>query len=381
MVAAVLRRERDEMLNAIAHLVAIDSGSGTVVGVDAVSGWTARFLADVGFTVGRRAVPEVGDQVTVTRRSADGPRVLVVGHADTVWPAGTAEMRPFARDGGEISGPGVGDMKASLVMACHALRALAAAGMLERRSVTVLVVPDEELGSPHSRTWIEDEAAGADACLGLEAASPGGGVVVARGAVGAVTVRARGRAEHVTEAEGEPGSAVSALAPLVARLEGLSDRRSGLAVSVGRFSGGEARQVVPGAAEMAVDLRAPSRVTAAELLARVRSEIESARRPPGVEIEIEGGFTRPPFEQTRAGRDLYALAEAACGELGVGIHPRSERGGSDASFPAAQGVPTLDGLGPVCRDPCSPRERVDVASIAERGAVFAAVVARTPAHG
>jgi len=377
-VAAMLERELDRMLEAIAGLVGIDSGSGTVAGVDAVSGWAARFLAEVGFTVERRAVPGIGDQVTATRRG-EGPRVLVVGHADTVWPAGTAAAWPFAHAGEEISGPGVGDMKAALVMACHALRALAAAGALEGRSVRVLIVPDEELGSRHSRSWIEDEAAGADACLGLEAATPGGGVVVARGAVGAMTVRARGRTAHVTEPGGEPASAVSALAPLVSRLEGLSDRPAGVTVSVGRFAGGEARQVVPGAAEMAVDLRAPTPAAAEEVLARVRSEIAAASPPAGVDISVEGGFTRPPFAQTGAGRTLYALAEKACAELGAGIYPRSERGGSDASFPAALGVPTLDGLGPVCRDSCSSRERVDVASIAERGAVFAALVAQAPA--
>ncbi len=84
------------------------------------------------------------------------------------------------------------------------------------------MVADEELGSVSSRDWIEERARGASACLGLEAGWPGGGVVVARGAVGALTLRAAGRSAHCAGHEGRGASAVSALAPLVAELERLS---------------------------------------------------------------------------------------------------------------------------------------------------------------
>ncbi|WP_201742096.1 hypothetical protein [Mangrovicoccus ximenensis] len=50
--------------------------------------------------------------------------------------------------------------------------------------------------------------------------------------------------------------------------------------------------------------------------------------------------------------------------------------GSDGSFGAALGVPTLDGLGPVCFDTCSRRERIVIASLGERATLFAALIAR-----
>ena len=81
-------------------------------------------------------------------------------------------------------------MKGCLVMAAHALGAAQTTTLDGIGEIEVLVVADEELGSVSSRDWIEERARGASACLGLEAGWPGGGVVVARGAVGALTLRA-----------------------------------------------------------------------------------------------------------------------------------------------------------------------------------------------
>jgi glutamate carboxypeptidase len=43
---------------------------------------------------------------------------------------------------------------------------------------------------------------------------------------------------------------------------------------------------------------------------------------------------------------------------------------------AALGIPTLDGLGPICHDTCSRDETIEIASIAERGALFAGLIER-----
>ena len=96
-------------------------------------------------------------------------------------------------------------MKGCVVMAAHAIDVARRHGLDGLGAVEVLLVPDEELGSPGSRAWIEERARLADACLGLEAGWPGGGVVVARGAVGALYVTAHGRTAHCA-APGPPHS-------------------------------------------------------------------------------------------------------------------------------------------------------------------------------
>lgn len=356
---ARIAAELPHILELTERLTAIDTPSNAPAIADVARG-VADVLTPVGF-----AVHADGLRVEL-RREAPGPRALVLGHSDTVWPDGTAADWPVRVDGDLLSGPGVGDMKANIVMAAFALRALAEAD--ELGGVRFLLVPDEELGSPDSRDWIEAAARESDLCLGLEPAGPGGGIVTARGAVGAVIVRARGVSAHTTEPD--PVSAISALAPLVAALEALSDRAVGTIVTVGILRGGSARQVVPDHAELHLDLRAADTSAADALLARVREIVAAA---PG-DVALEGGWRRPPYTAA-ANAALYARAADASAAVGLGAFEVHERGGSDVSFAGALGVPCLDSLGPITHESCSRRERVEIASIAARGAVLATLLA------
>jgi glutamate carboxypeptidase len=369
---ARLRGETEEMLAHTARLAAVDSGSDDPGGVARVCELTAELLAARGFHT--ESGPAGG--LCATLPVGAGPRLLVVGHADTVWPAGTAADWPVRRAGGMLSGPGVGDMKACLVMAAHALAAARDAGLDGIGEITLLVVGDEELGSVSSRAWIEAHAAGARACLGLEAAWPGGGVVVARGAVGALQLQACGRSAHCAGHEGRGASAVAALAPLVGALEALSRPAEEVLVSVGTFRGGVARQVVPDRAELSIDRRAPSAETASALLDGVRAVVDGAKAEAdadaGVSLQLSGDITRPAFPAA-ASRELYAVAARRAAQLGLPLTAVRSRGGSDASFAAARGVATLDGLGPICHDSCARGERIEIDSLAGRAALMALV--------
>ena len=66
---------------------------------------------------------QLGDLVIGRRRGDGGPRVLLVGHTDTVFDDGTAAARPFRIEGSRARGPGVSDMKAGLLTGFFALRA------------------------------------------------------------------------------------------------------------------------------------------------------------------------------------------------------------------------------------------------------------------
>lgn len=363
-----------EILAMTERVVSIDSGSYDAAGVNAVIDVWAGFLAGIGFAVERAPLAARGDQMTARLALGNGRRVLVLGHADTVWPAGTVARWPFARTGDRITGPGVGDMKCNVVMALHALRHLLAGGLSGLGSITLLIVPDEEIGSPQSRGWIEGHARQNDVCLTLEPCRPGGGIVVGRGAVGAVYIKATGISAHAGSYRDAGASAVSALAPLVEKFETLTNKESGVAATVGIFRGGDARQVVPGTAEIHLDLRAPDAAKAAALLEAARAIAETPPNDARVTIEITGGFGRPPFPTSAGTRALYAIAAETCAALGAPVHDVVARGGSDGSFAAGLGVPTLDGLGAVAHDTCSLRETTEVSSIPVRGAVFAGLV-------
>jgi glutamate carboxypeptidase len=369
---AALRDDIPEMLALLAELVAIDSGSYDAAGVDRVGARLGRAWAELGFAEHCLPLADRGARRCLSRRGRGQGRLLILGHLDTVWPSGTAAGWGFSRDDSFAAGPGVGDMKGGLVMALFAVRRLLDAGVAGPGEIRHLLVPDEELGSPGSRSWIEDEARAADWVLVLEPARPGGGVIVRRGAVGALIVEAAGRTAHAAVNPEAGASALKALARLVEPLEALSRPAEGVVVNVGRLTGGTARQVVPDAAEMHVDLRAPSDADGAALLAEVRRIL--AQPAAGITVTIRGGITRPAFPRS-ASAGLYHRLAAAAAEIGAAVPATETRGGSDGSFAAALGRPTLDGLGPVCFDTCSRQERIEIASLAERGALLGALIA------
>ncbi|WP_439815075.1 M20/M25/M40 family metallo-hydrolase [Zavarzinia sp. CC-PAN008] len=362
----------DPLLDDLAQLVAIDSGSYDAAGVDAAGDWIAARAAPLGLAARRWTLPGFGARLCLMRPGRGRGTLVILGHLDTVWPVGTVAAWPFAVQDGWASGPGVGDMKGGLVMALHAL---ARSDLDAFAEVRLILVPDEEIGSIGSRAWIEAQVADADWVLVMEPARANGSVIRARGAVGALVIRATGLSAHAAIDPAAGASAVKALARLVEPLEALSRPQDGVFVTVGILRGGDARQVVPAEAEMHVDLRAPAQAQADALLAAVDALLVPV--DPRVGIVRGGGLTRPAFPSS-ASAGLYDLAAAIAAELGLPYAGVATSGGSDGSFAAALGRPTLDGLGPVCVEPCSRRERVPVASLAQRTAVLASLIQRLP---
>ncbi len=365
---AALTEERQGIVDLTGELVAIDSPTSAADGVAAVAERLAEDLRRRALDVTLTPLAGVAPALEANLQLGDGAHVLLLGHADTVWPVGTAATWPFEQlPDGRLTGPGVGDMKVCLATAAAALGALAAQPPPRVGRITLLVVPDEEAGSTASRPLIERAAADADACLTLEAARPGGGIVTSRGAVGAMVVRSAGRAQHVTDA----GPHANALAPLV-QLATAIEQHDG--ATVGVLRAGTARQLVPGDGELHIDLRAPTTEAGEALAERIQSLV-AAQTSPGVSLEVTGGLTRPAWQRTPSSAALFSAATAAAEALGIEVFEAVESGGSDASFAGALGIATLDGLGPPCHDSCSRSETVDANDIAPWGALLCALVA------
>jgi len=149
-------------LEELEALVNIDCGSYTPDGVNRVADFCADALRGLGATVERIPHPELGDLV-IGRLQGEGPRLLLIGHMDTVFDPGTAAARPFRVDGQRAHGPGVTDMKAGLLAGMHALAALQQAGI--HPAVTYVCNPDEEIGSPFSSRAHPRAGAVARRCL------------------------------------------------------------------------------------------------------------------------------------------------------------------------------------------------------------------------
>src|SRR5438874_2231109 len=173
----------DRYLAELEELVNMDCGSFAPEGVNAVATHVQAELARLGADVERighepiDGEPQLGDLV-VGRLKGTGPRLLLIGHMDTVFGPGTAAERPFRRNGDRATGPGTSDMKGGLLAGLHAIGALQDVGATP--AITFVANPDEEIGSPFSGHHIRALAAEYDAALVLECARAHRDIVSAR---------------------------------------------------------------------------------------------------------------------------------------------------------------------------------------------------------
>ncbi|MEI7054315.1 M20 family metallopeptidase [Nocardioides sp. CCNWLW239] len=326
-----------QLLADIRELVEIESPSADLDAVARSAEVVARLGADL-----LGAPPErlVVDGVTHLRwRLGPEPRVLLLGHHDTVWPHGTLARIPYAVDDGVLRGPGCFDMLAGLVMAFHAVAALPSA-----EGVCLLVTGDEELGSPSSRALIETEARQASAVLVLEASADGGELKTARKGTSMYEIEIIGRAAH---AGLEPENGVNAtleLAQQVPAVAALSDLAAGTTVTPTSATSGTTLNTVPAAARFTVDVRAWSCAEQERVDAGIRA-LEPALE--GAKLVVHGGINRPPLE-AELSAELFDRAVSVASRLGLPVPGQAAVGGaSDGNFAAGVGTPTLDGLGAV----------------------------------
>lgn len=296
------------------------------------------------------------------------PRVLLVGHHDTVFPLGTLDRRPFRVDGDVATGPGVFDMKAGIVQAVHAVASLG-----DRSGVEILITADEEVGSATSREMIIERAAACGAVLVLEPSADGGALKTARKGTGTFEVLIHGRAAH---AGLEPEKGVNALveaAAQILKIDRLGAPEHGTTVTPTLATVGTADNVVPAMARIVVDVR----VVRDDERERVDAAFRSLHPVhPEARIDLRGGFNRPPMPP-RSSEWLFPLACEVAAETSIGrLDGVAVGGGSDGNFTAAAGVATLDGLGAVGGGAHADSEWVDLAAMSSRAMLLAGLIAR-----
>lgn len=300
-------------------------------------------------------------------------QVLVLGHSDTVWPAGTLKSMPFRETDGRLWGPGVLDMKAGIAFFLFAVRALGEMDTPVPHKVVLQLNADEEVGSTSSRALTEKLAARSKAVLVLE---PGTGLEgklkTARKGVGHYTVVVRGRAAHAGVDFAAGASAVLELARQIDRIAAFTDLDRGITVNPGVFTGGTRSNVVAAEAHAEVDIRVVRLKDAAPLDRRFRKLRPIDKR---CSIELSGGLNRPPMERSAGTVRLFRVAQKLARELDVDLDESLTGGGSDGNFTAALGIPTLDGLGAVGEGAHAAGESILTGRIPDRVALLAKLLA------
>ena len=289
------------------------------------------------------------------------PRVLLLGHVDTVWPRGTLARLPFAVNGDRITGPGVFDMKAGVVQSLMALRLLS-----DRSKVGLLLTTDEEIGSHRSRGVIAEAIARAHAVLVFEP-SVDGALKTRRKGTSWYRLAFTGRAAH---AGLDPERGINALlsaARASLDLVGLAEGETTLTPTL--MSAGSTANTVPASAELTLDVRA---WTAAE-----QQRVDHGVRhysPVQGELEVSGGIDRPALESSMS-RNLFEVAQRVADALELApLRQAAVGGASDGNLTAAAGVATLDGLGAVGDGAHAEHEWASSSAMIERAALAAGII-------
>lgn len=357
--------EAQQLLERVA---AMNSGTMNFEGVREVGRVFEAELSALGFRT--RWVPgtafDRADHL-FAERDGTGPRLLLIGHLDTVFGPDSPFQTVERVDASTMKGPGVADMKGGLVVLLHALKALADAGVLDGMSLTVALMGDEErAGAPRevSRGALIAAADGSDFAVGFEDGDgkPETAAVARRGGSG-WTLRVTGTRGHSSQVFGEElgyGAIFEAARILDEFRETLAGEEY-LTFNPGLALGGstleheptESRGLASGVsnvvAETAIvtgDVRVISSEQSEMVRRRMREIVD--RHLPGTSAEITFGPTPTPMPPVEGNYRLLSIYDQASRDVGAGpveaAHPAA-LGGADISYVALRVRGALDGLG------------------------------------
>lgn len=352
----------ERFLQELEILVNMDSGQGNPDGITAVGKWLADRLVAKGWIAEHVDVgTATGNCTVVKNREADHYDVMLVGHVDTVFPAGETAKRPFRRDETRAYGLGVIDMKQGDLAIVHVLEQLPAE-VNEKLNIAVIFNPDEEIGSRYSKKLIDEYARITDYAYIFEAASTDGSHTIQRKGMCSATVVFHGQAGHAGYLFN--GGMISAINELIywgSQINTLLSKERETSVNIGVIEGGVKTNVVPDYAKMMFE----ARYDYPEELDKVKAMLEqlkehAAQAGVGVEVSFRSSAAMMPTEKTHAYiKRITAMAAAN----GIDFYTKKRGGLSDANHISACGPICVDGLGPTGDCDHSDKEYLEISTI------------------
>ena len=377
-----------DMLETIEFWSTQNSGSYNREGLSAMRGLLRERFSALPGEVTEVALPEGqhvtqnGDVETITYESAlqvsvrpDAPIQLVLtGHYDTVFPKDFHFQKPIRLDDDTINGPGTADMKAGLMVMWTALQTLERSKDKANVGYTVLMSPDEEIGSPGSSSILAALGRRSHVGLTYEPALADGSMAGARKGSGNFTLVIRGRAAHAGREHHIGRNAIAAMAEFIGGIEALNGQREGVTFNIAKIDGGGAYNIVP---DLAIG-RFNVRMQETEDMSWIQSELDKLvvqlNLKDGIHAHMHGGFTRPPKPMAPANAQVFDWVRQAGGLLGQDIKWSPSGGVCEGNNLWASGCPNVDTLGVRGGDIHSDREFMKISSLVERARLSSVIL-------
>ncbi|WP_391207876.1 M20 family metallopeptidase [Psychrobacillus sp. L4] len=368
-----LKENQSEIEKTLIHLVKAESPSQDKKLVDLCGEvLMEEFTKLIGGDIQILEKSTVGNQYLLTYGAQDcKDQILIIGHLDTVW---DKDALPLKIEEDTLYGPGVFDMKGGLTISLWAMKALKAFNIFGEKKVVLLVTSDEEIGSIHSKEIIIQEARKSSLVLIPESSiEPNGAVKTERKGAGNFYMEVKGVAAHAGINAWDGASAIEELAYQIIDLKKLANREEGISINVGIISGGSRTNVIAKDAYAEIDVRIMKREQA-ELITQ-----QIMNRPvfvEGTSTLVTGEIERFPLERNEKVVSLYHDLKEIALLHGYEIEEGSSGGASDGNFTAGEGIPTIDGLGPIGGGAHSDNEHIILSNLPVRAALMAEMIAK-----
>lgn len=315
------------------------------------------------------------DALKLTCRPDAPLQVVLTGHYDTVFPETSGFQTVVTRADGALNGPGIADMKGGISVLLAALEAFETHPDRERVGWTVLLSPDEEIGSPASAPLLAELGARGHVGMTYEPALADGTLAGERKGSGNYHLIVTGKAAHAGRAFHEGANAVAGAAIIAARLHGLNGQREGVTVNVAKISGGGPLNVVADNAVVRFNVRVPDAQSSAWISETVR-QIATEPPFPGLALDLHGGMTRAPKPMDASQTALFEAVKETGALLGQTIAWKPSGGVCEGNNLHAAGLPNIDTLGVLGGDIHSDQEFAWPASFVERAQLSALILCK-----
>ncbi|WP_250029430.1 M20/M25/M40 family metallo-hydrolase [Paractinoplanes maris] len=357
------------MLETLRTYTLLESPTGDSRALAALAEVLEADAARAGFSTARE-----GDHLlwTLPARDVTGGDLLLLSHYDTVWPVGTLTDMPWSVDGDTVRGPGVYDTKAGLVALFQAVRRVVASGR-PHPGVRVIVVADEEIGSPTAGDLVRAEAGRATAVLGMEPPHPGGDLKTARRGSTRARIEVTGIESHAAL---DPEAGVNAIDELIDQLVAFRTVVAGRPVllNTGTIAGGGRTNVVAGRAHADLGLRFLDAENEEAVLGALRT-LTPIRERAALTTTLLAH--RPTWSSTEATTTLLDHIIGVAAGIGQTLDGHPADGAADTNTTGALGIPTVDGLAPPGGGAHARHEWVSLDGMHARAALLEALILAT----
>ena len=302
----------------------------------------------------------------ISKRPNAPIQLVLTGHYDTVFPKDFHFQTPRYLDDETVNGPGTADMKGGILVMMTALAALEQSSHASKIGYTVLLSPDEEIGSPGSSKRLMELGRGADVGLTFEPSLPDGSLAGARKGSGNWALIINGRAAHAGREHHLGRNAIAAMAEFVVALDALNGQREGVTFNIAKIDGGGASNIVPELAVGRFNVRVKEDGDDDWVLKKLEALTAKIDAKDGITAKLTGGFTRPPKPMSPANAQVFDWVKQAGALLGQKIQWVPSGGVCEGNNLWAAGCPNVDTLGVIGGDIHSDREFIKLESLVTR---------------